>query len=288
MTDDNDFVKAYQYGSRLVQVLDQIAERVPAGNTKGRTSLQAGQRVRLLAICHPQSTENPWVDPFVRLRNWAIVRWFLGTGMRRGEMLSLLVRDFNRGQAYCEIKRRHDNKHDKRRRQPKVKTLERLAPLDEELVQLGEQYLEARSKIDAARKHGFLFVAADGKPLSESAIVEMFATLREKYPDVGPVSAHVLRHQWNEDFSVYADTIGMSSSEEVQERCWLMGWSPTSRMPAHYLKRRTKAKADEHSKAMQRGLMAHGSEIQQRILEAERKILPRHGGRVVSVGLMDG
>jgi hypothetical protein len=35
-----------------------------------------------------------------------------------------------------------------------VKTLERLAPLDEVLTDLGEQYLKARNTIEAARRHG--------------------------------------------------------------------------------------------------------------------------------------
>ncbi len=262
---DGDFLTAHEYGMRLVDVIEQIEERAPVVSRKGRISLEFEQRVRLMAVIDPNSQENPWSDPFVRLRNWVIVRWLLGTGMRRGELLSLRVRDFHRGQAYCEIKRRHDDKNDTRRRQPNVKTLERLAPLDEVLTDLGEQYLGARKKIEAARKHGILFVAEDGKPLSDSAITGMFALLREKYPDIGPVSAHVLRHQWNEDFSAYADTIGMGPDEEVRERCWLMGWSPTSKMPGHYLKRRTKAKADEHSKEMQRRLMKHVAEIDHRM-----------------------
>lgn len=268
---DDDLLRAHEYGVRLIDVIEQIEERAPSVSRKGRISLEFGQRVRLMAVVHPDSQENPWIDPFVRLRNWVIVCWLLGTGMRRGELLGLRVRDFNRGQAYCEIKRRHDDKRDMRRRQPNAKTLERLAPLDEALTDLGERYLGARKKIEVARKHGILFVAEDGKPLSDSAITGMFALLRERYPDIGPVSAHVLRHQWNEDFSAYADTIGLGPDEEVRERCWLMGWSPTSRMPGHYLKRRTKAKADEHSKEMQRRLMKHGSEIHQRIRLVEQK-----------------
>ncbi|WP_157861903.1 site-specific integrase [Methylobacterium sp. Leaf361] len=250
-------VEAHEYGVRLIEVVEQIEERAPSISRKGLISLESGQRDRLLAVIHPESQENPWSDPFVRLRNWVIVRWLLGTGMRRGELLGLRVRDFNRGQSYCEIRRRHDDKRDTRRRQPNAKTLERLAPLDEGLTDLGERYLKARNKIKAALRHGIFFVAEDGKPLSDSAITGMFALLRERNPDVGPVSAHVLRHQWNEDFSAYADSIGLGPDEEVRERCWLMGWSPTSRMPAYYLKRRTKTKADEHSREMQRRLMKH-------------------------------
>ncbi|WP_345820655.1 site-specific integrase [Methylobacterium fujisawaense] len=268
---DEAFVRAHEYGVRLVDVVEQIEERAPSVSRKGRISLESEQRARLLEVVHPDSRINPWSDPFVRLRNWVIVCWLLGTGMRRGELLGLRVRDFNRGQAYCEIKRRQDDKRDQRRRQPNAKTLERVAPLDEVLTSLGEQYLEVRNKIELARKHGILFVAEDGKPLSDSAITGMFALLRERHPDVGSVSAHVLRHQWNEDFSTYADTSGLGSDEEVQLRCFLMGWTPKSRMPGHYLKRRTKAKADEHSKEMQRRLMKHGPEIHQRIKHVDQK-----------------
>ena len=270
MSTDEAFARMREYGARLLEVVGQIEERMPSATDSDRTSLEPEQRTRLLAVAHPDSLDNPWSDPFVRRRNWVIVRWLLATGMRRGELLGLRVRDFNRGQAYCEIKRRHDDKRDRRRRQPNAKTLERFAPLDEDLTELGEEYLEARNRIEAARKHGFLFVAQDGKALSESAITGLFALLREKHPDVGPVSAHVLRHQWNEDFSAYADAINLSAEEEVRERRLLMGWSRTSKMPGHYLKRRTKVKADEHSRDMQRRLMKHGSAIRQRMQDMER------------------
>ncbi|WP_197282417.1 tyrosine-type recombinase/integrase [Bosea thiooxidans] len=264
------YIRAHEYGLRLLEMIEHIEERSPSGGDTSRMSLEPSQVAKLLEVTAPNSALNPWTDPFVRLRNSLIVRWLLGTGMRRGELLGLHVRDFNRGKAYCEIKRRHDDKRDNRRRQPNAKTLERLAPLDEQLVRLGEDYLKARRDLEVARKHGFLIVADDGVPLSENSISAMFALLRDKFPGVGPVSAHVLRHQWNEDFSAYADSIGMDPDEEARERSWLMGWGPASKMPSHYLKRRTKEKADEHVKAMQRRLMKHADEIGYRI-GAERK-----------------
>ena len=273
-SNDAAFVRAHQYGLMLLNVIELIEERTPPATSKGRQSLEPHELARLLSVTDPDSPENIWTDPFVRLRNWLIVRWLLGTGMRRGELLGMHVKDFNRAQAYCEIKRRHDDQRDKRRRQPNAKTLERLAPLDECLVSLGEKYLAARRSIDRARKHAFLVVADDGTPLSKSAISAMFLQLRKNHPGIGPVSAHVLRHQWNEDFSAYADSIGMDSDEEVRERSWLMGWSRASKMPWHYLKRRTKAKADEHVKAMQRRLMSHAGEIQRRIQIKELESAP--------------
>lgn len=259
---ESAFSRAHDYGARLAEVLNQIKQREPSVSPNGRQTLDPAAQARLLAVAEPSSLENPWSNPFVRLRNWTIVKWLLGTGMRKGELLGLLVKDFNRGQSYCEIRRRHDDKRDPRRRQPAAKTLERLAPLNAILAELGEDYLKARSKIEAARKHGYLFVATDGKPLSGSAVTELFATLRKKFPELAEVSAHVLRHQWNENFSAYADLIGMKPEDELRERAWLMGWSANSTMPGHYLKRRTKAKADEHSRQMQERLMMHDEELE--------------------------
>lgn len=258
----------HEYGARLAETIAQLRQRFPPVRFKGRKSLESTARARLLSVADPSSPENPWTDPFVRLRNWVIINWLLGTGMRKGELLGMLVRDFDRREGYCEIRRRQDNKRDPRRKEARAKTLERLAPLDERLTQLGEQYLASRNGIQSALRHGFLFVATSGKPLSANAITEMFSTLRKKYPEIGPACAHVLRHQWNEDFSIYADAVRMKPDEEVAERCWLMGWSPTSKMPAHYLKRKTKAKADEHSRDMQRRMVKHGPEIKRRIEDA--------------------
>ncbi|MBP1871954.1 integrase [Ensifer adhaerens] len=254
------FSRSHVYEERLAGILKQVKERGPSASSKGRSSFIPGARDRLLAVADPSSPENPWTSPFVKLRNWTIVQWLIGTGMRKGELLGLLVADFNRVKRYCEIRRRQDNKRDPRRRQPAAKTFERLAPLVESLTKLGEEYLAARSKIEAARKHSFLFVSQSGKPLSLSAVTRLFATLRENFPDLGDATPHTCRHQWNEDFSDYADTIGMKSEDELRERIWLMGWSAKSNMPARYVKRRTKAKADEHSREMQTSLMKRRSE----------------------------
>lgn len=273
-TSTDTLVRTHEYELRLLKMIEQIEERSPSGPGNARMSLEPAQVARLLEVTDPDSAMNPWLDPFVRVRNSLIVRWLLGTGMRRGELLGLHVRDFDRGKAYCDIKRRHDDKRDERRRQPNAKTVERFAPLDELLVRLGEDYLKARQGIETARKHGFLIVADDGAPLSVSSISEIFASLRQRFPELGPVTAHVLRHQWNEDFSAYADSIGMDPEEEARERSWLMGWSATSTMPAWYLKRRTKKQADEHSKAMQRRLMSHANEIRVRIRALQDE--PKH------------
>jgi integrase len=253
----------------LASLLEGIEQRLPgAANDEGtRESLEPDQIALLLRVTDPDSGDNPWTSPFVRLRNWVIVRWLLATGARRGELLSLWVKDFNTREGWFEIVRRFYGKIDPRKRAPRIKTKERLAPLDEELTELGERYLAERRKIVAARKHPFLFVADDGAPMSESAITDLFATLRAKHPRLAPVTAHVLRHQWNEIFSTYCDKNGIPPEQELDERRFLMGWSRISKMPGYYLKRKNRRRANEHLLDMQRGLMRHGSEIKRRIDE---------------------
>ena len=259
------FAVSHEYETRLNAALDLIKAREPAVSASDTTSLALAAVERLLAVTNPVSEENPWDDQFVRLRNWVMINWLLGTGMRRGELLGLSVADFNRGQGFCEIRRRQDDKKDPRLIQPNAKTRERFAPLDEALITLGEQYLAARLKIQPSRKHRFLFVTSRGAPLSLSSITNMFSTLQRKFPELERVTAHVLRHQWNENYSVYADSIGMKPDDEVRERAWLMGWSETSTMPGYYLKRKIQAQADDHSKAMQRRLFKHQAEMTSRI-----------------------
>lgn len=269
MSQAEAFAVSHEYETRLNAAVNLIKAREPEASSSDTTSLSIAAVERLLAVTDPVSEENPWDDQFVRLRNWTMINWLLGTGMRRGELLGLCVADFNRGQGFCEIRRRQDDKRDPRFIQPNAKTLERFAPLDEALTSLGEQYLRARFRIPPSRKHGFLFVSSRGAPLSLSSITNMFSTLQVRFPELGRVTAHVLRHQWNENYSVYADSIGLKPDDEVRERAWLMGWSEKSLMPGYYLKRRTKAQADEHSKAMQKRLFKHRAEIANRITLVE-------------------
>ncbi len=130
-----------------------------------------------------------------------------------------------------------------------------MVDLSDGLVDLTQQYItDFRSKIPGARKHAFLFVAASGKPMPLNTLSEVFRTLRLGCSEAGPVTTHVLRHMWNEDFSDLADAASMSPEEERRIRCELMGWSPRSRMPDWCQKRRTREKAGEVSKALQRRL----------------------------------
>jgi integrase len=205
------------------------------------------------------SPNNPWRNPFVQRRNELIAKWLLATGARRGEILGLTLPDFDRRTGKISIQRRQDNKRDPRPRQPNAKTLSRSAMVNENLIVLGERYLKDRREISAARKNDFFFVAVDGSPLSLSSVTEMFVDIRRRHPELGDISAHTLRHTWNEMFSDKADRLGLTETEEADTRRVLMGWANNSKMPALYTRRRTRALADKTSLEMQDEMMNFGT-----------------------------
>ena len=243
--------------SRMLEsIIESLKTRSKGKSVSDRIALDPQQRIALHRIVDPDCLDNPWKSQFVRLRNQLIARMLIGPGMRRGELLSLTVRQVQAQLAQVEIRRNQDDKSDPRKKQPQAKTNERLLPLGDELLVLLLAYIKARGKIKGARKHRFLIVSETGRPLSLSAFTDIFRAIRDKSPhSLGPTSAHVLRHTANEIFSDEADEIGMSEETEKRVRRELFGWSPTSDMPDYYLKRKTKRQAGKMSQDVQRRVM---------------------------------
>jgi integrase len=111
--------------------------------------------------------------------------------------------------------------------------------------------------LTGAKKHPFLFVASrTGNPMSLAAVAKLFNELREKAPSLPEsLSAHVLRHTWNDAFSAKMDSAGVTPESERQARSYLMGWSPTSDTAAAYTRRHVRNKAKEVSLALQHQLI---------------------------------
>lgn len=239
-------------------VLNAVDARTPDDSRRNtldaREGLASAVLDRLLDVIKPESPENPWKNAHTRIRNYLMVRWLLSLGNRRGELLTLKVSDINFQSNEVLIPRRADDPDDPRIQQPRTKTNGRLLALDEELADLTRQYvMKERRAIKGARKHEFLWVAnGTGAPLSLSGFHKIFITLREKVPDLpDSLSAHVMRHTWNDKFSEQMDSADVSEAEERKMRTRLMGWSDTSLMPAVYTRRHTKKKATDASLAMQ-------------------------------------
>ena len=177
-----------------------VSKRAKLGAREG---LSKEDQDRLLKVINPDSPENPWELGFVRQRNRLIVVLLLATGMRRGELLGLQIRDLDQRLPKLRIIRRADASEDPRRIQPNTKTNDRELELRPAIMRDVWSYINHhRKKIKAARKYPQLIVADEGQPLSLKSIDKIFVQLRNACPGL-PVTltSHVMRHTWNERFS---------------------------------------------------------------------------------------
>jgi len=215
-------------------------------------------REELLSIFH---------DPFkgliteiyksTRFRNTVMLRILYETGMRRGELLALKLKNFvesSGGQsAYLVVERNHSDELDRRLNQPVAKTLGRTLPISEQLEQ---QMIEYRVRYRAELRNAghtddsFIFCvhhsrAHEGTPLTINGFNSAFAYFRSCFPAVAGLHPHAFRHDWNYRLSIKADEMGMSETEENEARCEAMGWVPESKMAKIYNQRHRKEKAME-------------------------------------------
>lgn len=167
---------------------------------------------RFMEIGAEGDPRNPFRDPGVQLRNAVIFGVARLTGMRRGEVLSLRIDQFDLGhEPHVWVRRNQDDAHDSRRYQPVSKTKERPLPLPESLANQIDRYIfQVRAKIGPARKHPYLFVSHHkssgwGKPLSISALNQMFERMRKVDPAFAAIHTHAFRHHFNYELSVSID-----------------------------------------------------------------------------------
>lgn len=190
-----------------------------------KSGLTPRERERLLDAVDPSSRTNPWRRSSARSRNGLIVRLLYELGVRRGELLALRLEDFNARESRLGIVRRPDNPKDPRRKQPVVKTEERVLQLSSGLAEDLLQYvLRDRAPLVKGR-HGFVFVATrNGVPLSASGLDKVFTQLRTVEGLPRSLTSHTLRHDWNDRFSATADEKRIPAGDEMRLRKYLQGW----------------------------------------------------------------
>lgn len=105
-----------------------------------------------MAIGAEDDPRNPFRDPGIRLRNAIIFGLLRHTGMRRGELLSLRIDQFELGhEPRVWIRRNQDDAHGSRRYQPVSKAKERLLPLPQALAEQVQRYImQVRARIALA------------------------------------------------------------------------------------------------------------------------------------------
>ncbi|MBN2680050.1 site-specific integrase [Acidithiobacillus montserratensis] len=262
MSSPDAYLNLKSVGELVNKALKARAPTPSTRNTFGiRMGLAAVDKAYLLSVISPVSTDNPWVSAHTKVRNNLMVQYLLFLGIRRGELLGIRVSDLDFQKNEVLVARRADAPEDPRAAQPNAKTADRLLPLDQELSDLTRNYiLTWRRRFKGARRHPFLFVASGtGDPLTLSAINRVFETLRVKCPSLpANLSPHVLRHTWNDEFSLMMDANKVDAELEKKMRSRLMGWSEHSNTAATYTRRHIQRKANEALLGMQRNLTKGG------------------------------
>lgn len=216
-------VTQHQNSSRTAQEIARMARTIRKHRPRGLAKQRADDSdlrsppselvERFMAIGAEGDPRNPFRHPEVQLRNAIIFGLLRHTGMRRGELLSLRLDQFDLGhEPHVWVRRNQDDKHDPRRYQPVAKTKERPLPIPETLANQIDRYmLKVRPRIAPARRHPYLFVSHRkgstwGKPLSASALnSQIFSRMRAVDPAFESIHPHAFRHHFNYELSVSID-----------------------------------------------------------------------------------
>ena len=230
---------------------------------------------RFMSVGAEDSLENPFLSPDVRLRNAIIFGLLRHTGMRRGELLSLRLDQFDLGhEPRVWVRRNHDDIHDSRRYQPASKTKERLLPIPLSLAAQIQRYiLQVRAEIAPARRHPYLLVthrkgSTWGKPLTISALSsQIFVRMRGVDSAFVHIHPHAFRHHFNYELSVSIDAqnakasravdrsgpVRISEARELDVRAFLNGHRNRA-SGAAYNQRHIRETSDEAIRQLQAGL----------------------------------
>ncbi|MEJ5905594.1 site-specific integrase [Pseudomonas kermanshahensis] len=194
-------------------------------------------------------------DKGVHLRNIIMLRILYETGMRRGELLSLKLKNFVEASggegAYLSIERNHGDEFDRRANQPVAKTLGRdvaiSADLESQIMTYVTQHRAELNNVGMS-DNSFIFCVhrpgkTQGNPISVNGFNSALSQLKKRYPALGKCQPHAFRHDWNYRFSQKADALGMSETEEAEAREQQMGWVPASSMAKIYNQRHRREKA---------------------------------------------
>lgn len=246
----------YKYNFNSKHLKNQL-KRFKDFNTEcivhGESLLPTSKYIRLLEIIKPDSPDNPFTSS--KLRNHLIISLFIETGNRKGALAKLKIGDCKFFGSFDEISivRRPDDVSDSRRFRPEQKTRAHKSFVPKEIMTELKLYIDSvRSRFTAADDHEMIFVSEKnsrgtaGEPLSMSSIDKIFEKLSEAIGfDIHP---HLLRHKWNEMFTDFSESNGMSSDQQEKLRKYAMGWSRNSEMAEIY----NEFKLFEQAKAYQK------------------------------------
>ncbi|WP_261370569.1 site-specific integrase [Xanthomonas citri] len=276
-------VTQHQNSSRTAQEIARMARTIRKHRPRGLAKQRADDSdlrsppselvERFMVIGAEGNPRNPFRHPEVQLRNAIIFGLLRHTGMRRGELLSLRLDQFDLGhEPHVWVRRNQDDKHDSRRYQPVAKTKERPLPLPEMLANQIDRYmLKVRPKIGPARRHPYLLVSHRkgstwGKPLSASALSsQIFSRMRAVDSAFEAIHPHAFRHHSNYELSVSidkhnaksrsgedAEASPISEAKELDVRAFLNGHRSKA-SGATYNRRHIREASDKAARRVQAG-----------------------------------
>ncbi|OED65750.1 hypothetical protein A165_09875 [Vibrio tasmaniensis ZS-17] len=285
---------------KLNRSINKMEKQFKAARPKGKgknvqdktnsKTIPDGLIQEFVAVAHNEHPKNPFKQENVRLRNYLMFHLMEQQGIRRGEMLSLMLTDMTLygDKKSIWVRRTHDDMYDSRIKQPVAKTKERMLRISNETADLLNRYItEYRAQTPNANKHPYLFVThrdcpTQGEPVAistfDNTIVPAMKAVDNRFEIIHP---HYFRHNWNEIFSEKIDKnneladLGIKehqridSGSEAKMRKHQMGHSSESSGNV-YNQRHVTKKANEVS-------LMEQEELQRKAAEA-RKELENSGG----------
>lgn len=250
--DDPRFLPAR---TRLEEFEDGVTKMLPKPRPGSRQAISAEAEDRLREVIHPDHPENPFRAKH-RHRNYALLLLYIELGIRLAEALVVKGLDLvlQGPEPGLIVHRRADAPDDPRTDQPCTKTAGRLLPIGDQLRSAIELWVTAhrtdRERYPGAKRTPYLFVSERGLPISKRAVSHMFRLLA-KVPGLEGLTAHRLRHRWNERFSELADEEELGDAEEISQRNFLMGWKKNSATGTTYTERHTQRASQKNSLKLQ-------------------------------------
>lgn len=249
---DPDTPEVQSYIARLNGVL--------AAQISKKTGSKSANAQKILGLRISEETDkclqSLFSDPFQnllrasdkgsRFRNILMVRVLYETGMRRGELLALKIKNFHEGTAgehpSLIIERNHNDKFDTRIAQPVAKTNGRQLHISAQLEEMMKKYLyDYRGELPTSGfdDEDFIFVnhrsgPRQGMEFSISSFYSALDDLKNNFSMLDGLHPHLLRHHWNWRYSNIPKADGYSEASDMLDRCYLMGWAYNSEMAKTY------------------------------------------------------
>lgn len=245
---------------RLNKALD--AKKVKPLKRK-RVGLTFAEQRLLLEVTDPDHATNPFKG-YTRERNHLMFSLLLLSGVRIGELLALR-NEFCKvtgDEPYIEV--RQNTEDDPRLSKPEVKTVGRKIYLTKEVAGDIDQYINGSRKFRgrAARRcpsYLFLNTSKTPAPFSYSGFTSALAVLRQKFPELKDLTAHRLRHTFNDNFDLLFED-ELSDIERDQLKKHICGWKDDSKQPENYNRRATEIRSRRYLSTMQEKILSGDAE----------------------------